>query len=152
VDSLRVYPVRRKKIGGLKIKEFIENCEDSKLYLLDIDAYMGREMNIKVYNELSGIFDMWIDAAPRRVEDVMDLIVLGAQYAVLNDVYMKGKTIMKTLELTENIVLKSYNTGRIEKFIKNGGKIIITSARIASTLNTERTYIFEGREVRAWKN
>jgi len=59
---------------------------------------------------------------------------------------------MKTLELTENIVLKSYNTGRIEKFIKNGGKIIITSPRIASTLNMERTYIFEGREVRAWKN
>lgn len=152
MNSLRVYPVRRKKIGGLKIREFIESCEDSKLYLLDIDAYMGREMNIKVYNELSGIFDMWIDSAPRRVEDVMDLIVLGAQYAVLNDFYMEEERIMKTLELTENIVLKSYNAGRIEKFIKNGGKIIITSPRIASTLNMERIYVFEGREVRAWKN
>ncbi len=149
---LKVYPVRRKRIGGIKLKEFMENCEDSALYLLDIDSHRGREMNIKVYNTLSGIFEMWIDAAPRRTEDIMDLLILGASYAVISDFYMPELQIQKVLELTENVILKSYSLRNIEKFLSAGGERVITSRNIAAKLGASEVYVLTGREVCPWRS
>ncbi len=149
---LAVYPVKRKKIGGMKIKEFMENCSERELYFLDIDAYMGREMNIKVYNSLAGIYDMWIDAAPRRVGDVMDLLIMDAKYAVINDIYMRREEMQRVLELTDNVILKSYDTKSIEKFLEWGGRKILTSEKIASYLKDGELYVFRGKEVCLWKS
>jgi len=139
------------KIDGMNIDDFIEKNEENTLYLLDIDSYLGSEMNFKIYDELSGIFDLWIDAAPRKHYDVMDILVSGGNMAIISDYFMKYKEIEKSVELTENIMLKSYNVEIIEKFIMIGGKKIITSFSIAPLLSV-KTYVFKGGEICLWIN
>jgi len=151
VDCLRIHTIRKKKIDGMKIGEFIERCDEEKLYLLDIDAHLGREMNFKVYNSLSGIFDMWIDAAPRRVEDIMDTIIVGAQYAIINDIYFM-ESLKDVLELTDSVILKSYSPERINNFLALGGRRVMTSTAIAKNLNMENIYVIKGREVCEWRS
>jgi len=151
VDCLRIHTIRKKKIDGMKIGEFVERCEEEKLYLLDIDAHLGREMNFKVYNSLSGIFDMWIDATPRRVEDIMDTIIVGAQYAIINDIYFM-ESLKDVLELTDSVILKSYSLERINNFLALGGRRVMTSTAIAQNLNMENIYVIKGREVCEWRS
>ena len=151
MDCLRIHTIRKKKIDGMKIGEFVERCEEEKLYLLDIDAHLGREMNFKVYNSLSGIFDMWIDATPRRVEDIMDTIIVGAQYAIINDIYFM-ESLKDVLELTDSVILKSYSLERINNFLALGGRRVMTSTAIAQNLNMENIYVIKGREVCEWRS
>jgi len=145
-----VHTVRRKKVDGLKIDEFIDSCESSKLYLIDIDPYFGREMNFKVYRELSGIFDLWIDAAPRRVEDAMDVLISDAEIAVITGIYF-WDPIESILEITENIALKSIYPEHAEEFVNAGGKVVILPRNIINKVNLEEKYVIKGREVCSWK-
>jgi len=145
-----VHTVKRKRIDGLKIDEFIDNCESSSLYLIDIDPYFGREMNFKVYRELSGIYDLWIDAASRKIEDVMDVLVSDAEVAVLTGIYFWDK-LDELLEMTENVAMKSIYEKHINEFIKLGGKIIIVPRNMAARYGG-KVYTITGREVCPWKH
>ena len=146
-----MHNVRNGRIDALSPENFVERSEESILYLLDIDSHMGKEMNFKIYDALSGIFELWIDAAPRRHYDVMDILVSGGNIAIISDHFMKYKEIEKSVELTENVMLKSYKMESIEKFIMIGGKGILTSSRLAPLLSG-KVYVFKGGEVCPWRN
>ncbi len=150
VNCLKVHTVKRKRIDGMKIKDFIESCEDKKIYLLDIDPYFGREMNFKVYQELSGIYDIWIDAAPRRVEDVIDTLISDAEVSVITGVYM-WDNIEEIFKITENIAMKSIFPNHISSFLQNGGKIIILPNNMMNEFEDGDKYIMRGKEVCPWK-
>jgi len=151
VGCIRLHTIKGGRIDGMSISKFVEVNEESLLYLLDIDSYLGREMNFKIYDELSGIFELWIDAAPRRHYDVMDILVSGGNMAIIMDHFMKPREIEKSVEITENIILKSFSFEIIEKFIMVGGKKVITSPNIASLLSGE-IYVLKGGEICPWKN
>ena len=150
MNCLKVHTVRRKRIDGMKIKDFIESCEDTKLYLLDIDPYFGKEMNFKVYRELSGIFDIWIDAAPRRVEDVIDALVSDAEVSVITGVYM-WDSIAEIFNMTENVAMKSIYPNHISSFLEEGGEKVIVPKNMANEIEGGEKYVMRGREVCPWK-
>lgn len=150
MNCLKIYPVMRGKIDGKKIDEFVESFDGEVLYLLDVDAHKGSEMNFKIYDELSGLFDMWIDAAPRRHYDVMDVLVIGGNKAVITPYFTMWKEIEKAIEITDNVILKSYDVGEIDKFLSMGGKEVITSARMAPIIKAS-TYVLKGGEICLWK-
>ena len=151
MDCLKVHTVKRKRIDGMKIKDFIEYCEDTKLYLLDIDPYFGREMNFKVYRELSGIFDIWIDSAPRRVEDVIDALVSDAEVSVITGVYM-WDPIEEIFNITENVAMKSIYPNHISSFLEEGGEKVIVPKNMAREIEGGEKYVMRGREVCLWKH
>ncbi len=146
-----MHTVKRKRIDGMKIKDFIEYCEDTKLYLLDIDPYFGREMNFKVYRELSGIFDIWIDSAPRRVEDVIDALVSDAEVSVITGVYM-WDPIEEIFNITENVAMKSIYPNHISSFLEEGGEKVIVPKNMAREIEGGEKYVMRGREVCLWKH
>ncbi len=150
VKCLKVHLVRKKRIDGMRIKDFVESCDESRVYLLDIDPYFGREMNFKVYQELAGIYDLWIDAAPRRVEDVMDSLISDAELAVITGVYF-WDSYEELFEITDNVAMKSIFPNHISEFVKAGGKIIIVPKNMTTVSNGGEVYEFRGREVCPWK-
>ncbi len=152
MECLKLHTVKRKRIDGMKIKEFVENCNESTLYLLDVDSHRGHEMNFKVYRSLSGIYEMWIDAAPRRSEDIMDILVIGGEYAVINDLYLYPLVLEDTLKMSDSVIYKSYNLKRIEKFTGMGGEKVLTSLRLAPSVFAPKIYVLRGGEVCPWRN
>ncbi len=150
MDCLRIHLVRKKKIDGMRIDEFVENCDESKIYLLDMDPYFGKEMNFKVYRELSGIYNIWIDAAPRNVEDVMDILVSDADFAVITGVYFRDP-LEELLEITENVAMRSIFKKYVDEFINAGGKIVILPRNMIKQVEAESRYVIGTREVCLWK-
>lgn len=59
--------------------------EHDLLYVVDLDGYRRNRANIDVYKTVSRKAFLWLDAAPRRVEDVIDLVVAGAVRVTLGD-------------------------------------------------------------------
>ncbi len=146
-----MHTVKNSLIDGIKIDDFLEIFEDEAIYLLDIDSYNRHEMNLKVYDELAGLAELWIDAAPRRHYDVMDILITGGNLVVIHENFMNWREINRAIELTENLALKSYSIENIEKFVTLGGNIIITSSKIAEYINV-KSYIIRGGEICLWKN
>ncbi|AGB04919.1 hypothetical protein AciM339_1049 [Aciduliprofundum sp. MAR08-339] len=138
------------KIDGKRIDDFVESFDEDLLYLIDVDSHNGGEINFKVYDELSGLFEMWIDAAPRRHYDVMDVLVIGGNKAVITPYFTRWKEITRAIELTENTVLKSYNIEDIGRFLSMGGKEVITSVRMAPLVHAN-TYVLKGGEICPWR-
>ena len=151
VDCIKVHTVKDSRLDGLKLEDFLDNFEGETLYILDIDSYNRREMNLKIYDELSGLFELWIDAAPRRHYDVMDILVIGGNKAIIDSNFIKYREVEKILELTDNVILKSYDRERLENFIMLGGREVITSKKLADYINA-KTYIMKGGELCLWKN
>ena len=151
MNCIKIHTVKDSRLDGLELDAFLDNFEGDILYIIDIDSYNRREMNLKIYDELSGLFELWIDAAPRRHYDVMDILVIGGNKAIIDSNFMRDKEIEKTLELTDNVILKSYDRGRIENFIMLGGEEIITSKHIADYVDAKK-YIMKGGELCSWRN
>ena len=149
MKCISVHIVRRKRIDGEKIDDFVENYEEDTIYLLDLDTYFGREMNFRVYRELEGIYRMWIDSSPRIIEDVMDVLISSADIAVITGVYFRDD-IEELLDLTENVAMKSIFDEDIENFLNHGGYTIITSPRILRNVKNVEGYVFRGKEVCPW--
>ncbi len=149
VKCIPVHEVRKKRVDGMKVDEFIENCDEDTLYLLDIDTYFGKEMNFKVYRELEGIYNLWIDATPRLIEDVMDILISNADLAVITGIYFRDD-LEELLELTESVAMKSIFTEDIENFLNVGGYTVITSPIILKELKNVDGYVFRGKEVCHW--
>ena len=149
MNCIPVHLVRKKRVDGKKIDDFIEECEDDTLYLIDLDPYFGREMNFRVYRELEGIFKMWIDSSPRVVEDVMDMLISSADMAVISGIYLRDD-LEEILNLTDNVAMKSIFDKDIENFLNHGGYTIITSPRILRKVKNVKGYVFRGKEVCPW--
>ena len=149
MKCIPVHLVRRKRIDGLKVDDFVENCDCNTIYLLDLDTYFGREMNFRIYHELEGIFNMWIDSSPRVIEDVMDVLISSADMAVIMGIYFRGN-MDELLSLTENVAMKSIFDEDIENFLNRGGYTIITSPRIMRRVKNVKGYVFRGKEVCPW--
>ncbi|RLF39869.1 MAG: hypothetical protein DRN00_00860 [Thermoplasmata archaeon] len=48
------------------------------LYIMDIGGLLRNEPSLELYQKISPLIPLWIDSAPRRYEDVMDIVVAGA--------------------------------------------------------------------------
>ncbi len=139
------------RIDGVKIDEFLDGFEDSILYLIDVDSYLGGEMNFRVYAELSGLFPLWIDAAPRRQYDIMDILVGGGDYAVAHEHFIPEAELREILQLTENVILKSFEPLFIAKFLSWGGRKVLTSEKLAPAAGPE-AYVMRGGEICPWRS
>ena len=152
MECVKIHHVRRKRIDNMRLDEFIDECDEKTLYLLDIDPYMGREMNFKVYRELEGIYELWIDSAPRSSEDVMDILVSGGNMAVIMREFLMDGEMEKIVEMTENIALKSIFIEYLKEFVNMGGKKIISSeiAKFEFVDSGLKVYTIKNGEVCRW--
>ena len=64
-----------------KAKHFnnvLEKTSESTLYILDNDGIEKNKPNLNLYQELSKSYILWVDAGPRNIGDVVDLVIAGS--------------------------------------------------------------------------
>jgi len=86
-----VYLKRGKVIEGEKRLNAVDKLKEirkkhEKAYVLDLDGINKNRPNLDIYRKVSRKPFLWIDALPRRLDDVMDLVVVGAERITIGDV------------------------------------------------------------------
>lgn len=82
-----------------EIKELVE--EDKNLYVLDDDGIENDKPNLKLYQQLSERYSLWVDNGPRNLDDVVDSVMAGATTILLRtNLWQKGNIsdIQETIE------------------------------------------------------
>lgn len=78
-----------KKKEALKIIEELSTKYEI-VYAIDLDGYKKNSPNLDLYKKIKG--RVWIDACPRYVEDVIDLMISGSERVTIwnmNDNYLR---------------------------------------------------------------
>ncbi|MCD6513241.1 MAG: hypothetical protein J7K61_06545 [Thermoplasmata archaeon] len=109
---------------GKKAAELLKNLtKNGIVYVFDIDGYRKNSVNFELYMKAGK--NLWIDAYPRSAEDVMDLIISGAEKITLRD--MNEDVLKEVKEMVEKDVYLSGKDVReeIKKARKMGFKGVV---------------------------
>jgi len=72
-----------------KLKEL--GKEYGHVYVMDLDGVKRNRPNLSVYRKLSHKPFLWIDSLPRDIEDVMDVVIVGAERITIGDILSDDK-------------------------------------------------------------
>jgi len=76
-----------------------------RLYLVDLNGIHGNSPQMDLITELSSDMELWVDAGPRIMEDLMDIITSGAAMAVLGTKTLTSlREFRRCMDITENLV------------------------------------------------
>ncbi len=123
----------RKKIDEV---DALDKYESGPLWLIDEDYKNGRELNFKKYDELSGIYELYLDAEISSVDDVADAITGGATMVTVSAM-MDREKLRRALFYTESLVLYVRDKREVaDYFFANGGNKVYSD-----------TYLFDDNAV-----
>lgn len=114
VLSMNIIPLISIKKGRLcdgkdgdyiSIDELFKRLEkDAILYVLDQDGIQHNSPSLDMYQKLTEHCILWIDGGPRRLDDVMDIIMAGATNITLREELWPELDIARIFELTDDEV------------------------------------------------
>lgn len=148
MEKFPVVRVRRGKIKfGSKIykkKEAIAIIEDltkkyGMVYTLDLDGFRKNSANLDLYKKLR---KLWVDAHPRYVEDVMDLIIVGIERITIRN--LNFDYLREIREICEQEIFLA-GKDAIEKVKKFGfdGIVLNEEENIKEDMQTWKIYLNE---------
>jgi hypothetical protein len=92
-----------KEGAALSVEEIIEQIDkDIILYVLDQDGLEKDKPNLCTYPPLSEHCDLWVDAGPRVLGDIVDYVMAGATHITIRNKFFPHPGIPAIKELTEN--------------------------------------------------
>jgi hypothetical protein len=87
----------------LSIDDFLDKeITYEMLYLLDNDGITYDKPNFGLYTQLSQRYSLWVDAAPRTLDDVVDQVFAGAANITIRKPVLHGDDYLSIRELTED--------------------------------------------------
>ena len=89
------------------IFDIVENIrrESKRLYMIDLNGIHQNNPQTDLILELSSDMELWVDAGPRVMEDMMDIITSGAAKAVVGTKTLQSlREFERCMEITENII------------------------------------------------
>ena len=113
MEKLPVIKIRKGKamkddvIIKKNVVDYIEKIakEFGEVYIIDVDGYKRNSANFDLYKKIAR--HLWVDAYPRYVEDVMDLVISGISRITIRN--MKEEMIKEVSNMVEKDVYLSYN-------------------------------------------
>jgi Histidine biosynthesis protein len=69
--------------------------EYSRIYLVDLDGLERNDPQLEYIQEISRETTLWVDSGVRRADGAIDIIVAGAERAVLSSSYLDGPRELK---------------------------------------------------------
>jgi len=101
--------------NGRKMKDWKEKIERFReIYIMDLDGISKNEPNLDFYQSI--FKRKWIDAYPRRFEDVMDLVVAGADRIIIREGFAE-KDMKKLFDNVEVELYLSLSADTPEHYI-----------------------------------
>ena len=65
---------------GLRVRDWNKFMEHmNNVYVFDIGGMKRNKPSLELYQRIGEYAALWVDASPRRFEDVMDVVVAGAE-------------------------------------------------------------------------
>ena len=129
-----VYIKRGKAVEGKKRLDAVEKLKELRksyemVYVLDLDGVNKNRPNLDLYRKLSAKPFLWIDSLPRHIEDVMDIVIVGAKRITVGDA-MVDKELREIKDMCDiEIFLRGDDARRsAEKVMKFGldGVVIVS--------------------------
>ncbi|KJE49124.1 hypothetical protein TZ01_03250 [Acidiplasma sp. MBA-1] len=118
----------KKIVGYPNIMNLLKSGVES-LFLIDFDAIHKRVLNLEIYEKLSKFFDLTVMNYPQTEEDLMDTIISGATYVIINN-NLTYKRIQSYLSYTQNIGINYDYNDTCVFFSQNGGNIYLTNKQV----------------------
>jgi hypothetical protein len=113
-------PARRASGGGaFDVFDVIDRLSPHfpMLYLADLDGLERNDPQLDYVQELSRDMTLWVDSGVRKADQAIDVLVAGAQKAVLSSAYLRGpKELRRTWRLSTEVVFEVETVeGRVGK-------------------------------------
>lgn len=92
-----------KEGNQLSVDDVFKRVEkDSVLYVVDFDGIERNNAHLDLYQKLADHSILWVDAGPRRLDDVMDFIMAGATNITIRKNLWPEPDIPGVREITED--------------------------------------------------
>jgi imidazole glycerol phosphate synthase subunit HisF len=101
--------VRRKSGSEFDIFDVIDRLSPTYplLYLADLDGLEDNNPQLDYVQELSRDMPLWVDSGVRKADQAIDVLVAGAQKAVLSSAYLRGpKELRRAWKLSTELVFE----------------------------------------------
>ncbi|MEM0128147.1 MAG: hypothetical protein QXO03_03565 [Thermoplasmatales archaeon] len=119
------------------------------LWVIDEDFKDGRELNFSLYDDLSALYNLYLDAELGHVDDVEDALTAGAHMVTVTE-RTNHERLREILSITESAIF--YVRGDSRKayyFLQNGGAYVFSDndviegakVQFTSKLRCENCYI-----------
>jgi len=110
--------LRRKKIAQTISKDMLQTFHNqfhhSMIYILDEDGVKKNQPNVSLYQRLASGMELWIDAGPRTVDDVIDTVFAGASRVVIRPELWMEPSLQRVIEFIENEVMLFYRIDELK--------------------------------------
>ncbi|MCX8173603.1 MAG: HisA/HisF-related TIM barrel protein [Thermoplasmata archaeon] len=136
IENYNVVDAARKvRVGTDTILDFFERIseENEVLYILDLNGIKEGTPHLDLLSEISDLVPVWVEANSKSVEDVSDLLMAGAEKAVLHTGMVGPSTLQKIADETANFALVLDESGipnldRLYDFLRRTGCEVILRA------------------------
>jgi len=109
--------IEPKHASNLSLKKILERYKNKKLYILDYDGLEKNKPNLCLYQKLSKYHEIWVDAGPQVLGDVVDSVISGATTITIRKNLWRELNGSAIKEITENKIysdvdFNNYNNPR----------------------------------------
>ena len=90
--------------------------KDALLYIVDLDGIENGRMKLDLYQRISDHCTVWMDAGPRRLVDVMDIVISGATNITIRRPLWPDPDIRSVREIIEDEIYLLLDESQKESF------------------------------------
>ena len=98
-----------KKKESAAIRALLDEQSLSSVYLYDELGILKNHPQVDFYQKLSKVYELWVDAGPRDVGDIVDTVFAGAKKIVLRPSSWVEPDVKKIRELTDHQLFCHYD-------------------------------------------
>jgi len=122
------------------IKDTLDKYKDKILYLYDLDGINRNKPNLCLFQKLSKTHELWVDAGPRSIGDIVDVIVSGASKITIRLDLFELSDILSINEILENEIYLSItdkNNSKHNNIKKNLNILKLVNDKIISKIENK---------------
>jgi len=130
------------------IEYLLTKYEDNILYVLDHDGIKKNRPNLCLFQKLSKKHELWVDAGPRVIGDIVDSIIAGASKITIRITLIDDLDIPNINEIVENDVYMKIP----QNFFHSSNNIIKTNINGLVLFNDEINHLYDFKDRSYLKN
>ena len=161
-------PFEKTILPTLNLKELKKTHQINDLYIIDEEGIEKNRPRFCFYQRFSSIFDIWVDAGPRSIDDVVDDVFAGAKRIVIRSTLWSEPSIEGIREISENEIFLAMHLDEIVNntysrilFDEVDGIVVFITDQyqrigfkhgsiISQIVEKKPTYIFSNDDISSW--
>ena len=100
-------------LSSSDLRSLLKRLNETAVYVLDEDGIAKDHPNVSLYQRLTSVAELWVDAGPRRVDDIVDDLFSGAHRIVIRPGLWNEVDLQSVIDITENELMVFYNINEL---------------------------------------